>query len=154
MKKAAKKPKFLVYIDDEEYSKVALRFACSKARLTKRPVEMLYVLEPADFSSLGGVEEVIRKEQRQKALEILSALAGEARDFTGITPSLVIKEGAPEDQILSVVKADSAISILILGGAAGNKIPSWLVSQIGDKLHVPVMIVPGSLTDKQITDLT
>lgn len=153
----ARKSKFLVYIDNEEYSKVALRFACARAAKTGRQVEMLYVLEPADFVGLTGVEDRMRQEKREKAEEVLHRLAGEANDFAGLTPSLIVKEGAPEEQIIAALNDDKTIGTLIIGTSAdnkaGNKMLSWLVSHAGGKLHVPIMIVPGDLSKQRIMEL-
>lgn len=157
--KSARKTKFLVYIDDDDYSKVALRFACSKAKATGCPVEMLYVLEPADYASFSGVADVMRKERREKAEQVLTKLAEDAYNFANITPSLIVKEGVAKEQIVKTIEEDYDIGMLVMGNppefkAAKNKLLLWVVSQIGGKLHIPVMVVPGNLLDSQIKELT
>jgi len=155
--KSSGKTKLLVYIDDGEYSGVALRFACTKATRSKRQVEMLYVLEPMDLVGLTGVEDVMRKERREKAEKVLKKLAFEANAFAGLTPSLIIREGLPQEQILAVLNDDQDIGALVLGESAGvkdgNKMISWLVTHARGKLRAPIIIVPGSLTEQQIIAL-
>jgi len=155
--KSARKTKLLVYIDDGQYSKVALKFACAKAANSKHPVEMLYVLEPMDLVGLTGVEEVMRKERREKAEKVLTKLAAEAHAFAGLTPSLIVREGSLEEQILGALNADEDIGVLILGESTdakiSNKMVAWLVTHACGELQVPIMVVPGGFTEQQIIEL-
>ncbi len=159
-KSSEKKCKFLVLVDDDEYSKTALRFACAKAKAVGDcPVDMLYILEPSDFASIGAVQEMARKESRKKAEEVLTKMAEEANNFAGITPSLLVREGRYQEQVIEAINHDKGVNVLVIGtspagGGSKNKLVAWIVSQLGDKLHIPVMVVPGDLTDEQIKQMT
>jgi nucleotide-binding universal stress UspA family protein len=57
---------FLVVVDSSPEMKVALRFACRRARATGGRLAMLYVTEPASAEWLG-VGEIMREERRAEA---------------------------------------------------------------------------------------
>ena len=54
--------KFLVCVDDSEECKVALKFACMRAKNTEGSVLMLYVIEPQDLMHFAGVENIMETE--------------------------------------------------------------------------------------------
>src|SRR5262245_56791697 len=58
---------FLVIVDESPELKVALRYACVRAKKTGGRVALLYVIEPADFQEWVGVGELMREEARQEA---------------------------------------------------------------------------------------
>jgi len=62
---------FLVVVDQSEELRVALRFACRRAIHTKGRVALLYVVEPSDFLHWIAVEDLMEKESRMQAEEIL-----------------------------------------------------------------------------------
>ena len=66
--------KFLVCVDDSEECKIALKFACMRAKNTKGSVVLLYVIEPQDLMHFVGVENIMKSEAYAKADEILKSL--------------------------------------------------------------------------------
>ena len=77
---------------------------------------------------------------------------------SGAQPVFLIEEGDPQAAIRKVVGEDPDIKILVLasgeGGRAGPLVAALLkqgAAFTGRKL--PVTIVPGELTDKEIEDL-
>lgn len=154
-----KATKLLVFIDENNYSKTALKFAAAKAKTTGCPVEMLYVIEHADFLGFGSLVRHAKNEGRSKAEETLKKLADEAHEYAGITPSLIVREGDIKEEIIKTVKEDEDINMLLIGTAhelrgKKNKLLISLVSELGEKLNVPILIVPGDLTDRQILELS
>ncbi len=150
--------KFLVCVDKSDVSRVALHFACVKAKKRGGLVDMLHVIEPpADFQGLAAVAEKIREERREEAEELMQALAEEAGKV-GITPSILLREGSIGEQIIEVAQEDFDINMLVLGaspsGSGSGRIISWLAGQLGDKLLIPLMLVPGNLTEQQIEELS
>lgn len=150
--------KFLVCIDEQEHSRVALRFACYKAKSINCQVEMLFVIDSSDFNNLFSVSEVMRAERLADAEKLLKRLAEDVHAWADIMPSLAVREGRISEEILACAEEDNQINMLILGAAPEGEKKSGLlpivVDAIGDKLHIPVMIVPGNLTDQQIKELT
>src|SRR5262245_498157 len=58
---------FLVVIDDSPELRVAIRYACLRARKTGGRVALLYVIDDEDIRQFIGVGEVMRAESRQEA---------------------------------------------------------------------------------------
>jgi len=157
-KKKRRKSKYLVCVDAYEYSVMALRFACSVAKNNGCPVELIHVLAPIDFKTFHAVADKMRDENRQKAEKLLEGYCEEAHRWAGVTPSLNIREGEIEEEIVSAVEEDSSINMLVLGTSpdSGNrsKLLTELVSKLHDRLVIPMLIVPGNITEHQINELT
>lgn len=152
-----KKVKFLVCVDEAEQSKVALRVACLKAKKVGGLVDMLHVIEPADFQGLFSVAEKMSIDKREEAEKLLQGFASEAQDWAGIIPTLLVREGGVKEQIFEAIKEDPSISMLVVGVAPKSKMNRELLNsladQLGEKLMIPIMAVPGNLTYQQIEDL-
>ena len=150
--------KFLVVVDDSPEFEAALRYTARRARSTGGHLVMLRII-PAAASDAhwAGVREEIERQTRAEAETTLNGWAAEAADRSGSTPILLVERGDPQGCIRKVVGEDPDIKILVL--AAGSSAPGPLVSAVvkqgaaftGRKL--PVTIVPGELTEKDIEDL-
>ena len=150
--------KFLVVVDDSPEFESALRYAARRARSTGGHVVLLRIIPPAASDAhWAGVREEIERQTRAAAEATLGGWAAEAAERSGSTPVLVIERGEPQGCIRKVVAEDPDIKILVL--AAGSSAPGPLVAAVvkqgasftGRKL--PVTIVPGELTEKEIEDL-
>ena len=150
--------KHIVCVDDSPAARVALHFACKKASKRGGMVEMLHVIPPADMQNMFGMLEKAREEQRLEADKLMGSLSQSAVEYSGVTPLVNVREGNPGEEILNAVMEDQNIDILMLGvspqSSDGRKLISWLSSTLGDKLLVPVLLVPGNLTDLQIDALS
>ena len=150
--------KFLVVVDDSPEFEAALRYTARRARSTGGHLVMLRII-PAAASDAhwAGVREEIERQTRAEAETTLNGWAAEAAERSGSTPILLIERGEPQACIRKVVGDDPDIKILVL--AAGSNAPGPLVGAVvkqganftGRKL--PVTIVPGELTEKEIEDL-
>jgi nucleotide-binding universal stress UspA family protein len=145
---------FLVVVDESPELKVALRFACRRAKATGGRVAMLYVTEPADSSEWLAVGEIMREERRAEAEHRLQELSAVVQSISGDMPVLYVREGKVRDELLKLLDEEPTISILVLGAGTGPKGPGPLVTELAGKLsgklHVPVTIVPGSLTEEDV----
>lgn len=153
------KSKLLICVNDTEYSRVALRFCCNKAKNAGYPVEILHVIESMEYQNFLSMADVMRDEKHQEAEELLKRFSEEAYESFGITPSLMLKEGLVGEQIIAAVEEDHGINMLLVGTSPDNtasrgKLIPWLASQLGKSLQIPMLIVPGNLTDQQINELT
>ncbi len=150
--------KFLVCVDRTEVSRVALRFACIKAKKRGGLVDVLHIIEPANSESFFSVADKMKEEMRQEAEELMQELCKEAYDISGIMPSILLKEGKIGEQILETAVEDYDANMLVLGvtpgGGKRGKLIAWLSTQMGEALLIPVMLVPGNLTDQQIEELS
>ena len=148
---------FLVVVDSSPEMKVALRFACRRARATGGRLAMLYVTEPATAEWLG-VGEIMREERRAEAETRLQELAVDVREMSGDVPVLYVREGDPADELLRLLAEEPTISVLVLGADPGPKGPGPLITALSGrligKLHVPMTIVPGSMTSAEIDAVT
>ena len=150
--------KFLVVVDDSPEFEAALRYTARRARSTGGHLVMLRIIpQAASDAHWAGVREEIERQTRAEAETSLNAWAAEAAERSGSTPILLIERGDPQACIRKVVGEDPDIKILVL--AAGSGAPGPLVAAVvkqgaaftGRKL--PVTIVPGELTEKEIEDL-
>jgi nucleotide-binding universal stress UspA family protein len=149
---------FLVVVDETAEMQNALHFAIRRARSTDGRVALLYVIEPAEFQHWLGVERVMQEEARQRAEQTLQALAAKVQAETGKLPILHVREGWRNEQLLALIEEDPSIQLLVLGTATGREGPgplvTYLVSQMGSQMRVPVTLVPGQLTPEEIDEVS
>jgi nucleotide-binding universal stress UspA family protein len=155
---ALKERVFLVVVDESEEMQNALRYASRRALKTQGRVALLYVIEPAEFQHWLGVERVMQDEARQQAEQTLQALAAKVQADSGKLPILHVREGRRRDELLALIEEEPGISLLVLGMAAGREGPgplvTYLVSQMGGQMRLPVTLVPGQLTEEEIEAVT
>jgi nucleotide-binding universal stress UspA family protein len=131
---------FLVVVDDSEEMRAALRFACRRARHT------------------GGRVALMRQEARSEAEALLKKLGGQVEKMSGETPVIYVREGDACNELLDLIDQEPGISILVLAAGVGSEGPGPLVSALTGRavtrLHVPLTIVPGTLSDEAIDNLS
>lgn len=145
---------FLLVADKSEDFMCALRYAARLAEYSNSHIGIAYIIEDQGFQHWGGIEDRMRKEQRQEAEQYLFELAMSVNDMTGEKPAFFIREGKnKESEIVDLVREDNTIKMLVLGGET-NGSPGPLVSYFSGKglgnLRVPLTIVPGNLVDDEI----
>ncbi len=144
----------MIVIDDTPECTNALRFAARRAAKTGGGVVMLYVIRPEEFQHWIGVAEVMRAEAREVAEERLTNLAEEVKALSGVLPEFVIREGDPRDEVITYIKEDPEIGVLVLGASVSGDGPGPLVSALAGRmagaLPVPVTVVPGSMSLERI----
>jgi nucleotide-binding universal stress UspA family protein len=148
---------FLVVADESPELKVALRYACIRARKTGGRVALLAVVEKAEAQDWMGVSELMREEARLAAEQMLQKVAADVQKTSAAMPILFVREGDRRDELLKLIDEEPSISILVLGAATGAKGPGPLVSALTTKfvgkLRVPVTIVPGNLSPEAIDNI-
>lgn len=149
---------FLVVVDNSEEMRAALRYACRRARKTGGRVALLRVVEPTEFQHFAAIGDLMRDEARQEAELLLQRMAAEVNETSGEVPVLYVREGAPRDELLKLIDEEPSISILVLAAGTGPEGPGPLVSAMTgryvNRLHIPLTMVPGSLTDQAIDELS
>ncbi len=145
---------FLVVVDDSPELKLAIRYACLRAKKTNGRVAMVHVTAPEDMQEWIGVSRLIKEESRQQAEALMQKMASEVQKLSGAMPVLYFREGDRREQVMKLIDEEPSISILVLGASTGPKGPGPLVqaltSKFVGKLRVPVTIVPGNLTADDI----
>lgn len=147
---------FLVVVDESEEMRAALLFASARARNTGGVVALLKVVEPPEFAHFAAIGARMEDESREEAEQILQRCAAETVKLSGRMPVLYIREGKPVDALLRMID-EEPVSILVLAAGTGAEGPGPLVSaltgKLAGKLHVPLTIVPGTLSDDEILRL-
>ncbi len=152
----SKAVKYLVCVDAREESRVALRLACMKARTRNGAVDMMHVIPPADFQTLGAIADRMREERQAEGQALLNTLAREAFEAYGVMPNVILREGPTGDEIIAVAMSDPDLITVVVGIAQSSSrgtLASWLAGQLGHKLLIPLLMVPGNLTDQQLESL-
>jgi nucleotide-binding universal stress UspA family protein len=148
---------YLVVVDDSAEARVALRFAARRAAKTNGRIEVLGVVEPQDFVQFGGVQAAIEEEQRLRIEGVVSAAIGEILDESGVEANIIIQQGEAVKTVRDYVAERPDVAALVLGAApSGN--PGVLVANFcgndAGALPCPVMLIPGSLSDERLEQLS
>jgi nucleotide-binding universal stress UspA family protein len=150
--------KYLVYIDESEESHAALNFACHRVRKRGGSVTLLSIIEPVEFQSLFAVTSKMRDERRMATEKMMQQMASQAMNLSGTLPDILIREGDRDEEIINATLEDSDITMLVVGASptsSGNRrLVTSLATQLGDRLLIPVILVPGNLTEQQLDQLS
>jgi nucleotide-binding universal stress UspA family protein len=149
--------KFLVCVDGSPPSKVAVHYACRRAKNTGGRVALLHVIQPADFRHWSGVEDLLQGERWEEAEKLLQDLAADVNAWAGVMPELLVREGRIGDEILNLVDEDGSIDLLCVGSNPSEgrgKLVSFLAGHLAGRLTIPLIVIPGTLSDEQIINIT
>ncbi len=148
---------YLVVVDDSAEARVALRFAARRAAKTAGRIEVLGVVEPQDFVQFGGVQAAIEEEQQLRIHGVVSSAIGELLDESGVEANIIIQQGDPVRTVRDYVGERAEVAALVLGAApSGNPGPlvAYFTGNDAGKLPCPVMIIPGSLSEERLEQLS
>lgn len=145
--------KFLVIADDTPEFKKVLRLASKRAAKVGGSLLMLCIITPGDFQHWMSVQGIMEEEQRAEADEILRTHIQEVKRISGLDAETVVRKGKPEEVIAEIISQDRDIHLLVLGAdVAGD--PGPLIKSFREvllnELHMPVLVVPGNMTDEEI----
>jgi nucleotide-binding universal stress UspA family protein len=148
---------YLVVVDDSAEARVALRFAARRAAKTNGRVEVLGIVEPQDFVQFGGVQAAIEEEQRLRIEGVVSSAIGEILDESGVEANVVVRQGEGVRAVRDRLAGREDVAALVLGAAPGGS-PGPMVAHFtgndAGNLPCPVMIIPGSLSDERLEQLS
>ncbi|MEZ5763243.1 MAG: universal stress protein [Xanthobacteraceae bacterium] len=152
------KPKCLVVVDDTPECERAVYYAARWAVRVGGGVVMLRVIDLEQRNQeWRGVADIMRAEAHEEANAALDRASGRANGLAAITPERAIREGHPTEQILDVIEKDVDISMLVLAASAGTEGPGPIVTataKTAGAFPIPVVIVPGTLTDDDLDALS
>jgi nucleotide-binding universal stress UspA family protein len=152
------KPKCLVIVDDTAEWDRAVYYASRWAVRVGGGVVMLRLIEIEDQNQQWlGVADIMRAEAQEEANAALDRASGRANGIAAITPERVIREGDPTEQILDVIDKDVDIAMLVLAANPGPEGPGpiiTLMASVVGAFPIPVITVPGELTDVEIDALS
>ncbi|HMO29536.1 universal stress protein [Enterovirga sp.] len=150
------RPKFLVVIDGSPESSRAVHFAARRAARTGASLIMLGVVTMTETFEFLGVGDAIRQEAEEEMTRLLAAAVDHAKEAAAVTPEQVVREGDKAACIRELIEADQDISFLVLAASTESTGPGPLISGIASSSQgfaVPIVIVPGDLTDEEIDAL-
>ncbi|HEY8564833.1 MAG TPA: universal stress protein [Beijerinckiaceae bacterium] len=151
------RPKFLVVIDGTPESDRAVHFAARRAARIGGSVVMLAVAEPPESFEWLGVGDAMREEAEEEAQALLETAAASARSVAGVDPEQIVRPGDRLLAIAGLIEEDEDIAFLVLAAGTAKEGPGPLVSGLAGKaastFPIPIVIVPGSLTDEEIDAL-
>jgi nucleotide-binding universal stress UspA family protein len=149
---------FLVCVANDEHSRTAARFGALRARNSGGRLEILHVVPPPDFQHWAAIGALMRAETEAEGRTLLDEIAAEVEAFSGVKPKLALREGPIGEEIMRHVEGDPTINILVVGAAPPDakrgSLISWLAGQLAGQLRIPLVIVPGTLTEAELRNLT
>ena len=152
------KPKCLVIVDDSTEWDRAVYYASRWAMRGGGRVVMLRIIETEDQNQQWlGVADIMHAEAHEDANTALDRAAARANEIAGIAPERVIREGDPIEQILGVIEEDADITMLVLAANPGAEGPGPLITILANTVGsfpIPVVLVPGDLSDADIDGLS
>ena len=152
------KPKCLVIVDDTAEWDRAVYYASRWAIRAGGGVVILRIIEIEDQNQQWlGVADIMRAEAIEDANAALDRAAGRANGIAAITPERVIREGDPTEQMIDVIEKDVDIAMLVLAANPGPEGPGPLISAMANAVGtfpIPIVIVPGDLSDAEIDALS
>jgi nucleotide-binding universal stress UspA family protein len=153
---AGHRRKFLAVVDDTPECDRAVVYAALRAAHTAGGLVLLRVVDDADFRGFLGVEQTLRAEARVEAEAMLEAVAARAMEIAAVVAERVVREGEIGEAIRRLIDDDEDIAILVLAAATGAD-PGPLVGMLAGRsaggFPVPVTIVPGHLSEAELTEL-
>jgi nucleotide-binding universal stress UspA family protein len=147
---------YLVVVDDTPECRLALRYAARRAVQTGGVLALLHVIRPVEFMPLGGVQDAIEAETREAAETLLGGIAAEIEVASGLTPVQMIRRGQVTAEVLAVLRAETDISLLVLGAAAKGApgpLVAFFAGEGAGAMPCPVVVVPGGMTEDAIDRL-
>lgn len=146
----------IVCIDTTNASETALRYACYKAKTSGFAVQILAVMEASHKNLLFGAK-AIGNEKRKQLENHLEKLIAAVCAETGIVPSVSIREGDIVTEITRELKFTPDCAMIIFGKShnsqSDNTVLPKIAQKIGNKVNVPVTIVPQNLSNEFLQKL-
>ena len=149
---------FLVIVDGTQEMEVALQFACVRAKATNGNIILASFIKSIDVLTTKSVSDIMKNEAREEAEIMLQKASSFVKEETGIVPTLHVREGEIIEEMLKLIEEDKNISILILASSVDKKndpgpIISSMLSKNFARLNIPVVIVPGNISKKHISQI-
>ena len=100
----------------------------------------------------------MQDEKRIAAEARLEIVADDVESEYGFRPTTIVKDGSKREALLQTVEDEKRIAMLVLGAAKGVDGPGPLVARLAGQesgdFPVPILVVPGRLTNEEVDALT
>jgi len=148
------KKKFLVIVDESQELLNAIHFAARRAINTEGDLILLYIIDPALNAQWATIGNLIEQEATSEAKKICREWSQKIKKQFNLESEVIFKIGDRVDEIIKLIADDEDIRFLILASSPNSEDPGPLIKTLTGKrskdLNIPVVIVPGSLTEKDI----
>lgn len=148
------KKKFLVIIDESKELGNAIYFAANRALHTDGKLSLLYVVDPAINAQWAKIENLIEQEATSEAKKICRNWSQKIKERFKIDSEIIIKIGNRPEEVVKLLNQDQDIRFLVLASAPNSDDPGPIIKALTGKkikeLSIPIVIVPGSLQEKDI----
>ena len=150
------KPVIIVSVDTNNPSQASLRYACYKARITGFKLKILSVMEDSHKNLLFGAK-IIGNEKRQEAEKNIRKLVNTVCKEYNIEPIVVLREGGIAAEIIREIKHTQNCDMIILSKSnnsqSDNTVLPKIMQKIGNKINVPLLLVPQDLPQEYLDRL-
>ena len=148
------KKKFLVIVDETKELEKAVYFAAKRAIATEGELLLLYIVDPAINAQWARIENLIEQEATSEAKKLCRMWSQKIKSQFNIESEMIIKIGDRTDELLKLVEEDQSIRFLVLASSENSEDPGPLIKVLTGKkiknLNIPLILIPGSLSEKDI----
>jgi len=151
------KKKFLVIVDETKELEKAVYFAAKSAIARGGELLLLYIVNPAINAQWARIENLIEQEATSEAKKLCRMWSQKIKSQFDIESDIIIKIGDRVDELLKLVEEDQSIRFLVLASSENSEDPGPLIKILTGKkiknLNVPLLLIPGSLSKKDIDSI-
>jgi K+-sensing histidine kinase KdpD len=144
-------PTILTCVDTHNASYAVLRYACYRAKKLGFAVQVLAVTDDSHKNLLFG-SRAIAKDKKEQIEKNLRKLLEKVHAETGIIPAVSIREGDVTAEIIKEIRSIPRCANLLFGKSHGsssdNTVLPKVIQKIGDKIRIPVSIIPENLSEE------
>ena len=147
---------YLVIIDESDELKNAIYFAAKRSAVNNADLIMLYVVRPAVNTEWASVSNLIEQEETSEGKKISRLWSAVVEEKFKIKPKIIIKMGDKVDEIIKFLKEDKTIRFLVLASSIDNDNPGPIIKSLSKKMNdlsVPLVIIPGLISEKELDNL-
>lgn len=149
-------PTIIACVDIANASNRALRYACIKAKKMNFALTILSVMEVSHKNLMFG-SRAIAQDKRQQLDKNIKVIMDKLFSEFQIVPAISIREGEIMSEIINEIKATPTCGMLVLGKSqnalSDNSLLPKVAQKIGNKIKVPVTVVPENLSDEFLEKL-
>lgn len=149
----------LVFVDNSQELERALYYACRRARRFDGRVVLLYCTEQPEsehFIQFLGISNRLEEESREEAEQLLHDLAEKTFQWSKKHAIVIIEEDV-KAALPQLLAEENVSNIIQPMPSKENSSESWgryLLEEGADALHIPVTMIPATMTIEEINKLT
>ncbi|MCE2687104.1 MAG: hypothetical protein LW595_00955 [Rickettsiales bacterium] len=143
------KPLIILCIDTNNLSKNIIKYSFNQAKKMNCNISLLTIIESSNKNLIFGAN-ALRNQQRNQIEKDLKKIVDEMNE-EDIIPIISIREGEILKEIIAEIQENKNCKKLLLSKSrnikSDNSLLPRLVNQIGNKIKIPISIIPEYLTD-------